>query len=273
MRRLAALARPLLPSPLLASPLLALSLLALSSLVLSSLATGCALFGAGTAPVVYEQRCADASCLEDFVFTDATKWRVRASGHGPALELVGKSDYRPPHRSPLSIALIEGLEVRDFDLDVDLLQTGRNYGHRDLCLFFGVQSKSRFYYTHLATSPDANAHNVFLVNDAPRANLIPPLARGVDWGRASGAASAPARSRSSGTTAPSLRWSPRTARSAGAASGSAPSTTRASCGTSCCARRAIGSPRATRSAARRAASAGGRTHRSCAGRRSRAKTG
>jgi len=183
MRRLAALARPLLPSPLLASPLLALSLLALSSLVLSSLATGCALFGAGTAPVVYEQRCADASCLEDFVFTDATKWRVRASGHGPALELVGKSDYRPPHRSPLSIALIEGLEVRDFDLDVDLLQTGRNYGHRDLCLFFGVQSKSRFYYTHLATSPDANAHNVFLVNDAPRANLIPPLARGVDWGR------------------------------------------------------------------------------------------
>ena len=253
MRRLAALARPLLPSPLLASPLLALSLLALSSLVLSSLATGCALFGAGTAPVVYEQRCADASCLEDFVFTDATKWRVRASGHGPALELVGKSDYRPPHRSPLSIALIEGLEVRDFDLDVDLLQTGRNYGHRDLCLFFGVQSKSRFYYTHLATSPDANAHNVFLVNDAPRANLIPPLARGVDWGR--------------------LRWSPRTARSAGAASGSAPSTTRASCGTSCCARRAIGSPRATRSAARRAASAGGRTHRSCAGRRSRAKTG
>lgn len=155
----------------------------LQALALPLLVAGCAPFGGGTYPVVYEQPCADASCLEDFVFTDATKWRMREGDHAPALELIGKSAYRPPHRSPLSIALIEGVEVQDFDLDVDLLQTGRNYGHRDLCLFFGVQSKSRFYYTHLATSPDQNAHNVFVVNDAPRTNLIAPLEQGIDWGR------------------------------------------------------------------------------------------
>lgn len=155
----------------------------LRPLALPLLVAGCAAFGGESYPVVYEQACADASCLEDFVFTDASKWRMRAGDHAPALELVGKSAYRPPHRSPLSIALIEGVEVQDFDLDVDLLQTGRNYGHRDLCLFFGVQSQSRFYYTHLATSPDPNAHNVFIVNDAPRANLIAPLAQGVEWGR------------------------------------------------------------------------------------------
>ena len=150
---------------------------------LSLLVAGCAPFGAGAYPVVYEQPCAAVACLEDFVFTDAARWRMREGDHAPALELAGRSDYRPPHRSPLSIALIGGVEVQDFDLDVDLLQTGRNYGHRDLCLFFGLQSKSRFYYTHLATSPDQNAHNVFLVNDAPRTNLIAPLEQGIDWGR------------------------------------------------------------------------------------------
>lgn len=144
-----------------------------------------ALFGAcGDGYVVlYDNPCADASCLESMVFTDASKWRMREGEHGPAMELVGKSDYRPPHRSPTSIALIEGIEVADFDLDVDLLQTGRNYGHRDLCLFFGLQSSSRFYYTHLATKPDPNAHNVFVVHDAPRKNLTEPPTAGIDWGR------------------------------------------------------------------------------------------
>jgi len=155
----------------------------LRALALPLLVAGCAPFGAGTYPVVYEQPCAAVACLEDFVFTDAARWRMREGDHAPALELVGRSDYRPPHRSPLSIALIGGVEVQDFDLDVDLLQTGRNYGHRDLCLFFGLQSNSRFYYTHLATSPDQNAHNVFLVNNAPRTNLIAPLEQGIDWGR------------------------------------------------------------------------------------------
>lgn len=133
--------------------------------------------------VVYEQACAEATCADDFAFSDPEAWRMHPGPQGPALELRGKSAYRPPHRSPLSIALIEGVEVRDFNLEVDLLQTGRNYGHRDLCLFFGFQSPSRFYYTHLATSPDANAHNIFLVNDAPRSNLVPPVAEGIEWGR------------------------------------------------------------------------------------------
>ena len=152
-------------------------------LAIASLHAGCAPFGHEAYPIVYRQACADASCLDDFVFTDGAKWRMHEGEHAPALELTGRSDYRPPHRSPLSIALIERIEVADFDLDVDLLQTGRNYGHRDLCLFFGLQSKSRFYYTHLATSPDQNAHNVFVVNDAPRANLIAPREHGIDWGR------------------------------------------------------------------------------------------
>lgn len=152
-------------------------------LATATLLGGCVGLGDGRYEVVYEQSCAEPSCADDFIFSDPRAWRARSGPRGPALELREKSTYRPPHRSPLSIALIEGVEVRDFDLEVDLIQTGRNYGHRDLCLFFGFQSPSRFYYTHLATSPDANAHNVFLVNNAPRTNLIPPLTTGIDWGR------------------------------------------------------------------------------------------
>lgn len=134
-------------------------------------------------PIVYEQQFLGSRSLTDFAFTDASRWEWHQERGETALRLLGKSKYQPPHRSPTSIALLKNIEVRDFDLDVDLQQTGRNYGHRDLCLFFGFQSNQQFYYTHLATSPDQNAHNVFRVDGAPRTNTAPVAANGIDWGR------------------------------------------------------------------------------------------
>ncbi|HZN38021.1 MAG TPA: hypothetical protein VFD82_04415 [Planctomycetota bacterium] len=137
---------------------------------------------AGPWPLVYAEDFATPDGLAGFAFTDPASWRW-SDVHGRAsLTLLGGSRYEPPFRSPTSIALVPDLEVADFDLEVDLLQTGRDYAHRDLCLFFGWQSPTRFYYVHLATTPDANAHNVFRVADAPRTNLAPVAARGVDWG-------------------------------------------------------------------------------------------
>lgn len=98
------------------------------------------------------------------------------------LELVAASVYAPPYRSPLSIALVRDLVVGDFVLEADVMQTGREYGHRDFCLFFGFQDPANFYYVHLATSPDPNAHNVFVVDDAARRPLAPVSTVGVDWG-------------------------------------------------------------------------------------------
>lgn len=133
-------------------------------------------------PVVYQQRFADKEALSDFAFSDADAWEWHQRGGEHGMKLRGGSKYKPPHRSPLSIALLKGVEVADFDLDVDLMQTGRNYGHRDLCLFFGFQSPKNYYYTHMATSPDQNAHNIFRVDDAPRTNIAPVAAAGIDWG-------------------------------------------------------------------------------------------
>ena len=135
-------------------------------------------------PLVYSEDFASGESLEEFSFSDQRAWRWSAptTGVSGALELAGQSSYKPKHRSPHCIALLRGRAYRSFVLEADLLQTGKEYGHRDLCLFFGFQDPEHFHYVHLATKPDDRAHNVFLVDGSPRAKTSPVAAEGVDWG-------------------------------------------------------------------------------------------
>ncbi|MAF64792.1 MAG: hypothetical protein CMJ84_03920 [Planctomycetes bacterium] len=132
--------------------------------------------------LVYAEDFGQPGSLEGWVFSDGSDWRWSGEGGVGSLELVGGGAFTPPHRSPRHIALIEDLWLSDFVLEVDLLQTGRQYGHRDLCLFFGFVSPTRYYYCHLAPAPDERAHNAFLVHDAPRRNLAGVMDAGVEWG-------------------------------------------------------------------------------------------
>lgn len=132
--------------------------------------------------LVYEQRFASANALADFRFTDPAAWRLAKSNDVTALELTKQSQYKPVVRSPVNIALIANKVFGDFVLEADLIQTGKEYGHRDMCLFFGFQSPTNFYYTHIATAADPNAHNVFIVNNAPRKNFARETTKGVNWG-------------------------------------------------------------------------------------------
>lgn len=124
---------------------------------------------------------ADVIAERGFEFTDPDAWRWTDAVEGGALELFGPSSYAPPHRSPRSIALLPDV-VDDFVLEVLCEQTGRDYGHRDLCLFFGYVDPAHFHYAHLAPAPDEHAHNVFLVDGAPRVALLPVQEDGVAWG-------------------------------------------------------------------------------------------
>ncbi len=133
-------------------------------------------------PLVYAQDFTTAASRDDFACSDPSQWRWTDADGRPSLELRGKSTYQPPFRAPTSQAILTRMQVADFDLECEVLQTGREYGHRDLCLFFGWQSAERFYYVHLATTPDPNAHNVFVVDRAPRTNLTPVATHGIDWG-------------------------------------------------------------------------------------------
>ena len=132
--------------------------------------------------LVYEQRFVTRDSLADFRFTDPTAWGFAKTNDISALALMKQSQYKPIVRSPVNIALIGDKVFGDFVLEVDLIQTGKEYGHRDMCLFFGFQSPTNFYYAHIATAADPNAHNVFIVNNAPRKNFAKETTKGVNWG-------------------------------------------------------------------------------------------
>jgi hypothetical protein len=133
--------------------------------------------------LLYQKRFTGPEDLREFVMTDAKAWRVTKTNDLVALDLVTQSKYEPAFRSPFNIALIADKVFKDFVLEADLLQTSKEYGHRDMCLFLGMQSPTRFYYTHVATAADDHAHNIFIVKDAPRTKIAKETTKGVDWGQ------------------------------------------------------------------------------------------
>ena len=113
--------------------------------------------------------------------TDPDAWKIASGPHGNVLSQFRQSEYRPPHRSPLNISLLRGVNVGDFTLEVDLLSTIRDYGHRDMCLFFGYQDPAHFYYVHLGKRADDHANQIFIVNGAPRTKISTRSTPGTDW--------------------------------------------------------------------------------------------
>jgi hypothetical protein len=116
-------------------------------------------------------------------FTDANAWKITGEAGAKALSLCGESAYTPQVRSPRSIARMKDLTAGDFILDVKVQQTGREYGHRDACVFFGHTSPTEFYYVHLATVADDHANSIFLVNNAPRVSIAKERTKGTDWAK------------------------------------------------------------------------------------------
>lgn len=121
--------------------------------------------------------------LDGLEFTDVKAWKISGEPGKQALSLVSSSAYEPKVRSPRSIARMKDLTAGDFILDVKVQQTGREYGHRDACVFFGHTSPTEFYYVHLATVADDHANSIFLVNNAPRVSIAKERTKGTDWAK------------------------------------------------------------------------------------------
>ena len=159
-----------------------ISLILISCLILSFLT-----LQAQTIPdnysLVYAQDFATPQTLNEFDMTDRDVWRFNDKDGKNTLELFGKSQYRARVRSPFNIALIKDLIVGDFIMEVDLAQSGKEYGHRDLCLFFNIKDPTNYYYVHIATKMDDRANNIFIVNDEPRIKISTSTTDGTDWGK------------------------------------------------------------------------------------------
>ena len=136
---------------------------------------------------LYRQDFAKPDSVKDFVFSDPAVWKYGTDKDEKGyLELAYdkkayKSPYSPKNRSPIHIALVAGKTFTDFVLDCELQSTVEPYGHQDMCLYFGFEAPQKFYYVHIAKAADMNAHNVFIVNDAPRKNFAKETTKGVEW--------------------------------------------------------------------------------------------
>jgi hypothetical protein len=114
-------------------------------------------------------------------FMDPSAWKVVTGQDRSFLSMTKDSSYKPPVRSPENIAWLKDLKVADLILDATVRSTQAEYGHRDVCLLFGGQDATHFYYVHLATKADEHANSIFLVNGEPRVSIATERTEGTHW--------------------------------------------------------------------------------------------
>jgi hypothetical protein len=131
-------------------------------------------------PLLFQADFEDGS-LDLWEATDPSAWRIEDGHGGKVLSLFKNSSYSPPYRSPYNINLVRDVVVGNFVLELEVLSTNSDYNHRDLCLFFGYQDESHFYYAHLGKTADATANSVFIVDNADRISIADYRTDGIPW--------------------------------------------------------------------------------------------
>ncbi|MCA9140732.1 MAG: hypothetical protein KDB00_28360 [Planctomycetales bacterium] len=103
---------------------------------------------------------------------DPKTWKHSDHDGSKAIEITERaSEYSPPVRSPLHVALIKGLELSSFEITFRVKSTLDTGNHRDCCVFFNYVDDRHFYYVHLGARPDPHSGQIMIVNDAPRLAL------------------------------------------------------------------------------------------------------
>jgi len=114
--------------------------------------------------------------------TDKSAWKVvEQDGNRVYNQFKKRSSFKPPVRQPYNRSLLKDINVGSFVLDVKLQSTHPDYGHRDLCLFFGYQDDSHLHYVHSGKKADDHANQIFIVNDAPRKKISIKSTAGTNW--------------------------------------------------------------------------------------------
>ena len=112
---------------------------------------------------------------------DPKAWRVLKVGGGHVYSQFQQNKVKTPVRSPFNRSLVKDVTVGDFVLEVRVQSTAKDYGHRDLCVFFGFQDPAHFYYVHLGKKADAHANSIFLVDGKDRVSVATKRTEGTNW--------------------------------------------------------------------------------------------
>ncbi len=113
--------------------------------------------------------------------TDATAWAMVVDGTSHVYALNKVSEYNPPVRAPLSYSLVRDVTAGAFSMSVRLKSLGPEGDHQDLCLFFGYQDPSHFYYVHLGRKADPHANSIFIVDATDRVSIASQRTDGTPW--------------------------------------------------------------------------------------------
>jgi hypothetical protein len=113
--------------------------------------------------------------------SDSKAWKLVESDRNRVYSQFQQSQVQTPVRSPFNRALVKDLFVNDCVIDVKVQSTIKDYDHRDVCLFFGFQDPSHFYYVHLGKKADDHANQIFIVNDEPRKKISTTSTPGTPW--------------------------------------------------------------------------------------------
>jgi hypothetical protein len=113
--------------------------------------------------------------------SDSRAWKVLKQADNAVYSQFQHIETKTPVRSPFNRALVKGLVVGDFVLDVKLQSTAEDYPHRSLCLFFGYQDPAHLYYVHFGKKADEHANQIFIVNNEPRKKISIESTPGTNW--------------------------------------------------------------------------------------------
>ena len=108
--------------------------------------------------------------MVDFDFSDGSKWLISKIGKpGKSLKCLGTGAYQNPFEGPSILAILKGIELKDFVVEMDIVQDGKDFSLLDFCIFFGVKDTANYCYAQIASSADKKCHNVFMIKgDMPK---------------------------------------------------------------------------------------------------------
>ncbi len=112
---------------------------------------------------------------------DPGAWKVVADGENKVYALLRDCKYSPKVRSPENVSMIKGLWVSDFLFEARFKSTEPEYGHRDMCIFFGHRDPTHFYYVHFGKKADPHSNSIFIVNGEPRTSIATERTEGTNW--------------------------------------------------------------------------------------------
>lgn len=102
-------------------------------------------------------------------------WKITRTNNWPVLHLVENAPQRPPVRRPGMYILSPAGVVSNVVITSRVLTLRPpEVKNRDVCIFFGYQDDTHFYYAHICSSSDDRAHNVIMRvdgNERTRINI------------------------------------------------------------------------------------------------------